>query len=191
MSETFAAADSVPEDLEQPYRRTGAGSPAVLYIDRHLVHEVTSPQAFHRAARARFEGSPPGPHHRHRRSRHPHPRCPATAARLTGLFYADELSPQANRPDGSQLRRVRHPALRAELARPGHRPRDRPRTGSDPAGHDHRVRRFAHLHPRRFWRAGIWHRHQRGRARSRHAVPAAARAENHGNPPGRRASSLM
>jgi 3-isopropylmalate/(R)-2-methylmalate dehydratase large subunit len=23
------------------------GSPAVLYIDLHLVHEVTSPQAFH------------------------------------------------------------------------------------------------------------------------------------------------
>ena len=39
-----------------------ADLPAVLYIDLHLVHEVTSPQAFTRTARARAESPPPGSH---------------------------------------------------------------------------------------------------------------------------------
>ena len=34
------------------------GAPTLLYIDLHLVHEVTSPQAFHGPARARPESAP-------------------------------------------------------------------------------------------------------------------------------------
>ena len=35
------------ENLGQPRRRRSSeGAPALLYIDLHLVHEVTSPQAF-------------------------------------------------------------------------------------------------------------------------------------------------
>jgi 3-isopropylmalate/(R)-2-methylmalate dehydratase large subunit len=34
-------------------------SPAMLYIDLHLVHEVTSPQAFDRLARTWAESPPP------------------------------------------------------------------------------------------------------------------------------------
>ncbi|MEF8719094.1 MAG: aconitase family protein [Candidatus Accumulibacter necessarius] len=40
-------------------------SPAILYIDLHLVHEVTSPQAFHRPASARSEGPSSGAYRRH------------------------------------------------------------------------------------------------------------------------------
>jgi 3-isopropylmalate/(R)-2-methylmalate dehydratase large subunit len=35
------------------------GAPAVLYVDLHLVHEVTSPQAL-RGCAARPESPPPG-----------------------------------------------------------------------------------------------------------------------------------
>ena len=48
------------------------GAPAVLYIDRHLVHEVTSPQAFTGLRAPRAQGPAPRPHHRHRRPLHPH-----------------------------------------------------------------------------------------------------------------------
>ena len=47
-----------------------ADTPAVLYIDLHLVHEVTSPQAFARAARARPAGAPPRSHARDHGSLH-------------------------------------------------------------------------------------------------------------------------
>ncbi len=36
------------------------GEAAVLYIDRHLVHEVTSPQAFEGLRHGRPQGAPPG-----------------------------------------------------------------------------------------------------------------------------------
>ena len=39
-----------------------------------------------------------------------------------------------------------------------------PEQGFTPAGHHHRVRRFPHLHPWRLRRAGLRHRHLRGRA---------------------------
>ena len=44
-----------------------AGAPAVLAVDLHLVHEVTSPQAFTGPARARPRRPPPGPDRRDRR----------------------------------------------------------------------------------------------------------------------------
>ena len=45
--------------------RSAEGEPDLLYIDLHLVHEVTSPQAFD-GLRAAGQGAPPGPDHRHR-----------------------------------------------------------------------------------------------------------------------------
>ena len=35
-----------PEDLGRPRRHAGSRAPAVLAVDLHLIHEVTSPQAF-------------------------------------------------------------------------------------------------------------------------------------------------
>ena len=46
-----------------------------------------------------------------------------------------------------------------------------PELGRHPAGHDDRLRRLAHRHPRRLRRARLRDRHERGRARARHAVP--------------------
>ena len=75
-------------------------------------------------------------------------------------------TPQAAAQIGAardQLPRLRHRAARAGQRGPGHRARHRAGAGSDPAGHDHRLRRQPHQHPRRVRRAGLRHRHQRGR----------------------------
>ena len=64
----------------------------------------------------------------------------------------------------------------------GHRPRHRPRAGRDAAGHDGRLRRLAHQHPRRVRRARVRHRHLRGRARAGHAVPAREEGEVDADP---------
>ena len=53
-----------------------------------------------------------------------------------------------------------------------------PGAGADPAGHDHRLRRQPHRDARRVRRAGLRHRHERGRARAGDAVSAAAQAED-------------
>ena len=83
---------------------------------------------------------------------------------------------QAARRAQCQLRRVRHRLLPDRPPEPGHRPRHRPRAGPDPTGHDDRLRRQPHLHPRRVRRPRLRYRDQRGRARPRHpdAPPAAA-----------------
>ena len=66
-------------------------------------------------------------------------------------------------------------------AGPGHRARDRAAARPDPAGHDDRLRRLAHLHPRRVRRDRVRHRHQRGRARARDPDAAADQAEDDGD----------
>ena len=43
---SLMAKDAVREDLGAARRPRAAGEPALLYVDLHLVHEVTSPQAF-------------------------------------------------------------------------------------------------------------------------------------------------
>src|SRR2546422_704171 len=62
----------------------------------------------------------------------------------------------------------------------GNRPRHRARARAHPAGPADRLRRFAHLDPRRLWCARLRHRDIRGRARPRHSVPAPAPAEDDG-----------
>ena len=56
-----------------------ADAPAVLYVDLHLVHEVTSPQAFDGLRLARPARAPARPHRRHGRPQRAHtrPRAPA------------------------------------------------------------------------------------------------------------------
>ena len=106
---------------------------------------------------------PQRPHRRHRRPR---------------SLIADELSRKQVEALETQLRGVRDPDLLARLRPPGHRPRDRPRAGRDPAGDDDRLRRLPHLHPRRLRRARVRDRHLRGRARARHPVPGPAPPED-------------
>ena len=174
-------------------RRTSCGAaegePDLLYIDLHLVHEVTSPQAFDGL---RLAGRPvrrpdltlatedhnvPTARHRpaDRRPGQPHPGGDAAA----------------------QLRRVRHPAAPDGRRRAGHRARHRPAARAHPAGHDDRLRRLAHHHARRVRRARVRHRHQRGRARAGHPDAAAASASDDGGdrdgelPPGVTAKDLI
>ena len=61
---------------------------------------------------------------------------------------------------------------------PGHRPRHRTAARADPARDDHRVRRFAHLDPRRIRGAGVRDRDQRGRDGPRHPDAPPARPED-------------
>ena len=49
-----------------------ADTPAVLFIDLHLTHEVTTPQAYTELRDARPQAAPPGSHARHHGSLHAH-----------------------------------------------------------------------------------------------------------------------
>ena len=51
--------------------RSAEGEPDLLYIDLHLVHEVTSPQAFDGLRAAGRDGPPSRPHDRHRGPQRP------------------------------------------------------------------------------------------------------------------------
>ncbi len=150
-------------DAHVVHRRPGG--PALLYVDLHLVHEVTSPQAFDGLRLAGRRVRRPERTRRHRGPQRPH-RRPAPADR---------------RPDrGAQVRtlatqraRVRLEPVRPRLARAGHRARHRPGAGAHAAGHDDRVRRLAHVDPRGLRGARVRHRHERSGARARDAVPRA------------------
>ena len=101
------------------------GAPAVLAVDLHLVHEVTSPQAFTGLRERGLTRPPAGPDRRDGR-----PLDPDHAARPA------DARPAGRRPDQparAQLRRVRHPAPRHRLAVAGHRPRHRAAARPDPA----------------------------------------------------------
>ena len=154
---------------------------ALLYIDLHLVHEVTSPQAFEGL---RLTG---------RKVRRPD----LTLATMDhNVPTTDRCAPdsrpdfrQANGHAAPKLRRIRHHALRFGRRSTGHRSRHRAGTGHHATGHDHRLRRFAHLDARRVWFARVWHRHI-GKSntfwRRRHF--AAGPPENDGNSRRRRAA---
>ena len=101
------------------------GAPTVLAIDLHLVHEVTSPQAFTGLRARGLAGPPPGADRRDGRSLDPDPRPVPADRRRDGR----RPGPDAHR----QLPRVRDPAPRARLAEPGDRPHHRPGAGPDPA----------------------------------------------------------
>ena len=172
---------------EQPWGRTMAekvwdahlvrkgenGEPDLLYIDLHLVHEVTSPQAFDGL---RMAGRP---------VRRPDLTLATEDHNVPTLDVlapiADEVSRTAGRDAAAQLRRVRRHALPDEPRRAGHRARRRPAARAHPAGHDGRLRRLAHLHPRRVRRHGVRHRHLRGRARAGHADVAAQAVQDDGD----------
>ena len=146
------------------------GSPAVIYIDLHLVHEVTSPQAFQGLRDRGLKVRRPGPHAGHDGPQHPdHEPQPADHGPDRG---------QAGRAVAHQLPRVRRTAVRYGDRAPGHRARHRTRAGPDAARRDGGVRRQPYLDPRRFRGAGVRHRHDRSRARARHAMPAAEQAQN-------------
>ena len=160
----------MPKTLFDKIWETHEVAHGLLYIDLHLVHEVTSPQAFDRLRMAGRHGAPPRPHAGDRRPQHADRRHAGRGADQ-GRALA-----RAGGNARAQLRRVRRARLLARLRPSGDRARDRPRAGRDPAGHDDRLRRLAHLHARRVRRARVRDRHERGRARAGDAVHGPAQA---------------
>ena len=138
------------------------GGPALLYVDLHLVHEVTSPQAFEGL---RLAG---------RRVRRPELTLATVDHNVpTGDRRAADRGRGRRRQVSTLVRNARevgHRAARPRLARAGNRARDRPGAGTHPAGHGHRLRRLPHLHPRRVRGARVRDRDQRGGARACHPV---------------------
>jgi homoaconitase/3-isopropylmalate dehydratase large subunit len=121
---------------EQHVVRSAEGSPDLLYVDLHLVHEVTSPQAFDGL---RVAG---------RTVRRPDltlatmdHNVPTDPRQVRGeLPIADELSAKQIEALRQQLRGVRHQAVRHGQPQPGHRAHHRSGARADPAGCGDRVR---------------------------------------------------
>ena len=133
----------------------------LLYIDRHLVHEVTSPQAFEGL---RMSG---------RKVRHPERtlavvdhNVPTTPDRKLGIKNEEsriQVEALAKNAGDFGVEYYSENDVRQGIVHIVG-----PEQGFTLAGHDDRLRRQPHLHAWRFRRAGPWHRHLGGRARARH-----------------------
>ena len=127
--------DPVRKDLGRARRPEEPGEPALLYVDLHLVHEVTSPQAFDGL---RLAG---------RAVRRPE----LTVATMDHNVPTTDRGPIADAIARAADRRAARRTARSSASsstrpavrQPGHRARDRAGARADPAGHDDRVRRLA------------------------------------------------
>ncbi len=151
----------------RPARRGRAG-PALHRPPPDPRSDLTA--GLRRSSAGRTHGPPPRPHPRHRGPQRPHDARPD--------HRPGEQDPGRHAPP--QLRGVRRPALPDGPRRTGHRPRRRSTARPDPAGHDHRLRRLAHLDPRRVRCPGLRHRHLRGRARAGDPDAAAQTVQDDG-----------
>ncbi len=158
-------------------RRAG-DEPDLLYIDLHLVHEVTSPQA--------FDGL----------------RMAGRSVRRPDLTIATEdhnvPTVGIELPIADQVSATQVETLRRNCAEFGVRLHPMgdleqgivhvigPQLGLTQPGHDDRLRRLAHQHARRVRRPRLRHRDQRGRARARHPDASAASTSDDGGDRGRR-----
>ncbi len=146
---------------------------AILYIDRHLVHEVTSPQAFEglrEAGRKVWRVSSIVATADHN--------TPTTGWERGYDGITDPISKEQVVTLDKNIGEFGSAAyFPVPVQAPGHRPRDRSRARRHLARHDRGLRRFPHLDPRRVRRAGARHRHQRGRARDGDPDPAGQEGE--------------
>ena len=92
--------------------RSADGEPDLLYIDLHLLHEVTSPQAFDGLRLAGRAGAAARPHARDRGPQHADGTRPRSTSRATAHDRRPDLA-HADRDAAPQLRRVRRPAAPA------------------------------------------------------------------------------
>ena len=109
-----------------------ADGTCLLYIDRHLVHEVTSPQAFEGL---RMSG---------RKVRAPEK---TLAVVDHNVPTTDRTKPNPDPESAEQIKTLadnaalfRHRVLQRVRQASGHRPHHRPRAGFHPARHHHRLR---------------------------------------------------
>ena len=150
-------------------------TPAVLYVDLHLLHEVTTPQAFDLLRAEGLARTAHGSLPRDARS------LDADGARQDAEGSRDRqraVGREASAADGAELQGFRHRAARLREPRARHRARHGSRARRDAARRDDRLRRLAHEHARRVRRPRLRHRHDRSRPRARDAVLAAAQAED-------------
>ena len=163
------------------WRSSGDGLD-VLHVDRHLVHDVTSPQAFTTLAERYGRGPLARAHLRFTGAQRHHPGrgAPRRATTLSRTFV-----PLMRRNFATHgLTTVRH-----RLAGPRDRPCHRARAGTHPARSDGGVRRQSHLYQRRVGRARVRRRHQRADPRAGHPEPGAAPADDDEDHLRRRAGS--
>ena len=131
------------------------------------------PAGLRRAAPGWPPVAPCRPDDRHRGPQHPH----------AGHRQADRRpdQPHPDRDAAQELRRIRRAPALARRQGTGHCPRGGPAARADPAGHDGRLRRLAHLNPWRLRRTGLRHRHLRGRARHGDPVAFPEAIQDHGH----------
>ena len=147
--------------------------PDLIYIDLHLVHEVTSPQAFDglrltgRGVRRPDKTLATADHN-----------VPTDGTAVTRMI-SDVLSRKQVETLEQNCAEFGIPVYSHGVRAARHRARHRPGARRDPARHDDRVRRLAHLDARRARRARLRDRHQRGRARARDPDARAAQAQEH------------
>ena len=133
-----------------------------------------------RPAAGRPHGTPPRPDARHRGPQRPDPRLDKPIADPVSRTQVETLRQNAEE-FGIRLHSLGD-VEQGIVHVVG------PQLGLTQPGHDHRLRRLAHLHARRVRRPRLRHRHQRGRARARHPDPAAGPAEDDGGHRQRRAA---
>ena len=139
-------------------RKGDDGAPDLLYIDLMLMHEVTSPQAFEGLRLAE--------------------RKPRHIDQLIATEDHNTPTVDIDKPNPDETSSLQLTTLEKNCKEFG--VRLHPLGDADQAGHDHRVRRLAHLHPWRVRRIGLRHRHLRGRTCDGHADPEPQAVQDHG-----------
>ena len=158
--EQVVSAQTLFERVWDAHVVVSADEPSLLYVDLHLVHEVTSPQA--------FEGL--------RLAGRPVRRPDLTLATMDHNVPTDRRADHRPARAGA-ARRARAATARSSACRCYATGSGRegivhvigPELGLDPAGDDDRLRRQPHLDARRVRGARVRDRHVRGRARARDA----------------------
>ena len=145
------------------------GAPAILAVDLHLVHEVTSPQAFAGLRARGLARPPPGADRRDGRPLDADP--PAHRCRSPTRWPRPRSTSSTRNCDefGIPLHGLGSPSQGIVHV-------IGPQLGLTQPGHDDRLRRLAHRDPRRVRGAGVRDRDERGRDGPRDADAAPARS---------------
>ena len=160
--------------------RQEEGKPSILYIDLHLVHEVTSPQAFEGL---RLTG---------RKVRRPDLTFATMDHNVPTKDRFNITDPISKQQIDTLTKNCREFGIKLfdlDSDRSRGRARHGTRARLDASGQNDRVRRQPHFDARRVRRAGFRDRHERSGARTGDAMLAASEAEDDGSARQRQAAS--
>ena len=144
-----------------------------LFVGLHLVHEVTSPQAFDMLRQQGWRVAYP-----ERTFATVDHIVPTSSQRRPFLDVTAEEMTTALERNCREFGIELFCSGRRRRRKSGHRARHRATARAHPARDDHRLRRQSHLHARRARRHRLRHRHLAGPRRARVAVPRARAAES-------------